>query len=132
MDTATSKLLDTIEVGVLATVNPDQTPLATPLHFARWNDHIIWISDNTARHSHNLAYNDNVEFVVWDEQKNAIFITTTAHEVTDQSLAAAARQAYQDKLGDFLPGVETPRIYAAPVGQRDENSTTEKWVHYVA
>ena len=48
MNEQVKQLLDTVHVGVMATVNRDRTPLATPLHFARMDDSIIWISISNA------------------------------------------------------------------------------------
>ena len=50
MNELAKEILDTVEVGALATVNADRTPLVTPLHFARFGNSIIWISEPTARH----------------------------------------------------------------------------------
>ena len=50
MNELAKEILDTVEVGALATVNIDRTPLVTPLHFARFGNSIIWISEPTARH----------------------------------------------------------------------------------
>lgn len=74
MNNTTKEILDKVQVGALATVNRDRTPLITPLHFARYkNDNIIWISDRGSRHSSNAFRNGRAEFVVWDEQKRAVF-----------------------------------------------------------
>ncbi len=66
MNELAKEILDTVEVGALATVNADRTPLVTPLHFARFGNSIIWISEPTARHSENAFRNGKAEFVVWD------------------------------------------------------------------
>ena len=47
MNELAKEILDTVEVGALATVNVDRTPLVTPLHFARLGDSIVWISEPT-------------------------------------------------------------------------------------
>ena len=44
MNELAKEILDTVEVGALATVDADRTPLVTPIHFARLDDSIIWIS----------------------------------------------------------------------------------------
>ena len=51
MNELAKEILDTVEVGALATVNVDRSPLVTPLHFARLDNSIVWISEPTARHS---------------------------------------------------------------------------------
>lgn len=80
MDKITTDILDTVEVGALATVNRDRTPLITPVHFVRYkNDNIIWISDRQSRHAINAYRSGVVEFVVWNDQKSAVFLTTTGN-----------------------------------------------------
>ena len=76
MNELAKEILDTVEVGALATVNVDRTPLVTPLHFARFGNSIIWISEPTARHSENAFRNGKAEFVVWDDKKRAVFLKT--------------------------------------------------------
>lgn len=131
MNELTKRILDTVEVGALATVNRDRTPLVTPLHFARLDDHVVWVSDRESRHSHNVYRTGKAEFVVWDGQKRAVYLSTTVSEIpaTDQQRAL---DAYQKKLGGFMPKATTPQWYSAPIGQLDDNSTTKNWVHYVA
>lgn len=132
MNKITTDILDTIEVGALATVNRDRTPLITPLHFARYkNDNIIWISDRESQHSQNAYRHGRVEFVVWDDKKRAVFLTTTVRELPEDEKEAAL-EAYAQKLGDFLPRVKSSQIYIMPIGKIDENSTTENWLHYIA
>ena len=126
------KILDTVEVGALATVNRDRTPLVTALHFARLEDMIIWVSDPTSRHAHNAFRTGKTEFVVWDEQKNAVFLTTTVREIVDEAELAAAQKAYAKKLSNFMPQVDRPQFYAMPIGQLDEKTTTENWPHFIA
>ena len=74
MNELAKEILDTVEVGALATVNADRTPLVTPIHFARLDDSIIWISEPTARHSVNAFRSGKAEFVVWDDKKRAVFL----------------------------------------------------------
>ncbi|OYX41505.1 hypothetical protein B7Y94_05015 [Candidatus Saccharibacteria bacterium 32-49-12] len=53
MNEEVKSILDTVHVGVMATVNRDRTPAVAPLHFARLDDSIIWISSRTSRHAQN-------------------------------------------------------------------------------
>ena len=132
MDKITTDILDMVEVGALATINRDRTPLVTALHFARLDDMLIWVSDPTSRHAHNAFRTGKAEFVVWDEQKNAVFLTTTVREIVEETELMAAQEAYAKKLGDFMPQVDRPRFYAMPIGQLDEKTTTENWLHFIA
>ena len=116
MNKLATEILDTVEVGALATVNRDRTPLVAALHFARLDDVLVWVSDPASRHAHNAFRTGKAEFVVWDEQKNAVFLTTTVREIVDEAELAAAQKAYAKKLGGFMPRVDTPRFYAMPIG----------------
>ena len=131
MNELAKKILDTVEVGALATVNVDRTPLVTPLHFARFGDSIVWISEPTARHSENAFRNGKAEFVVWDDKKRAVFLKTNVTELPE-SEKEAAMAAYKEKLADFMPRCQNPQIYVAPIGELDEKTTTGNWLHFIA
>ncbi len=131
MNELAKEILDTVEVGALATVNVDRTPLVTPLHFARFGNSIIWISEPTARHSENAFRNGKAEFVVWDDKKRAVFLKTNVTELLE-SEKEAAMAAYKEKLADFMPRCQNPQIYVAPIGELDEKTTTGNWLHFIA
>lgn len=131
MNELAKEILDTVEVGALATVNVDRTPLVTPLHFARFGNSIIWISEPTARHSENAFRNGKAEFVVWDNKKRAVFLKTNVTELPE-SEKEAAMAAYKEKLADFMPRCQNPQIYVAPIGELDEKTTTGNWLHFIA
>ena len=131
MNELAKEILDTVEVGALATVNVNRTPLVTPLHFARFGNSIIWISGPTAHHSENAFRNGKAEFVVWDDKKRAVFLKTNATELPE-SEKDAAMAAYKEKLADFMPRCQNPQIYVAPIGELDEKTTTGNWLHFIA
>ena len=131
MNELAKEILDTVEVGALATVNVDRTPLVTPLHFARFGNSIIWISEPTVRHSENAFRNGKAEFVVWDDKKRAVFLKTNVTELPESD-KEAAMAAYKEKLADFMPRCQNPQIYVAPIGELDEKTTTGNWLHFIA
>lgn len=131
MNELAKEILDTVEVGALATVNVDRTPLVTPLHFACFGNSIIWISEPTARHSENAFRNGKAEFVVWDDKKRAVFLKTNVTELPEPE-KEAAMAAYKEKLADFMPRCQNPQIYVAPIGELDEKTTTGNWLHFIA
>ena len=131
MNELAKEILDTVEVGALAAVHVDRTPLVTPLHFARFGNSIIWISEPTARHSENAFRNGKAEFVVWDDKKRAVFLKTNVTELPE-SEKEAAMAAYKEKLADFMPRCQNPQIYVAPIGELDEKTTTGNWLHFIA
>lgn len=132
MNTKTTEILDTVEVGALATVNRDRTPLVTPLHFVRVGEEVFWVSDRDSRHALNAFRTGKAEFVVWNEVKEAVFLTTTVREVTDEAEKTAVMEAYTAKMKGFVPSVPRASLYAMPIGQLDEKTTTKNWLHYVA
>lgn len=132
MHRLTEDILDSVQVGALATVNRDRTPLVTPLHFVRIGEEVMWISDRDSRHALNAFRTGKVEFVVWNDKKDGVFLTTTVREVTDEAEQEAIMAAYTQKMHGFVPPVPTPRIYAMPIGQLDEKTTTKNWQHYIA
>lgn len=124
-------LLDTVHVGVMATVNRDRTPSLAPLHFARMDDSIVWISSRTTRHAQNAIRSGKVEFVVWNDKKQAVFLHTTAR-VASGNDEVQAREAYAKKFGDFQPKGDDIEVYISPIGTLDENSTTQNMWHFIA
>ena len=131
MNELAKEILDTVEVGALATVNADRTPLVTPIHFARLDDSIIWISEPTARHSVNAFRSGRAEFVVWDDKKRAVFLKTNVTELSE-SEKETAMAAYKKKLSSFMPRCQNPQLYIAPIGKLDEKTTTGNWLHFIA
>ena len=131
MNELAKEILDTVEVGALATVNADRTPLVTPIHFARLDDSIIWISEPTARHSVNVFRSGRAEFVVWDDKKRAVFLKTNVTELSE-SEKEPAMAAYKKKLSSFMPRSQNPQLYIAPIGKLDEKTTTGSWLHFIA
>ena len=131
MNQITQNIIDTVQVGALASVNEDSSPLVTPLHFARFEDSIIWVSDLNAKHSQNIERTGKAEFVVWNEQKQAVYLKTSVAKVADADIDSV-HAAYSAKLGDFMPKFDNPQFYQAPIGEFDENSTTGNWRHYIA
>jgi len=131
MNELAKEILDTVEVGALATVNVDRTPLVTA-YLRRLNGNsIIWISEPTARHSENAFRNGKAEFVVWDDKKRAVFLKTNVTELPESEKEAAIA-AYKEKLADFMPRCENPQLYVVSIGELDEKTTTGNWLHFIA
>lgn len=131
MNETVTTILDTIHVGAMATVNADSTPSLAPLHVARLDDQIVWISDPNTRHVKNALRTGAVEFVIWNKQKQAVFLHTTAR-VAEGEDEARALEAYAKKFGNFRPGGEAAAVYLSPIGALDENSTTQNVWHFIA
>ena len=131
MNETTQQILGSVLVGALATVNADGSPLITPLHFVRHEDMIIWLSDKSAQHSQNIDRTNKAQFVVWDEQKQAVYLDGSASRINPDS-ETKVRASYSSKLGDFMPKFADPQFYQLQIGEIDENSTTGNWLHFIA
>lgn len=126
-----NKVLDTVRVGAMATVNQDGSPLATPLHFARMDDSIVWVSSSESRHAKNVIRTNKLEFAVWNDQRRAVYLNTSA-SIAEGEMREKALKSYKEKLGDFLPKVDNLEVFVSPLGKIDENSTTQYMWHFVA
>ena len=124
-------ILDEVLVGAMATVNRDRTPSIAPLHFARLDDAIIWMSSRASRHAENAIRSGKVEFVVWNEQKQGVFLHTSALVLPEERLEEAY-QAFAKKHGSFRPKSDDLEVYISPIGRLDENSTTQNMWHFIA
>lgn len=131
MNEEAKNLLDTVKVGAMATVNRDRTPLVTPLHFARFEDSIIWISHPESRHATNAMLSGKVEFVAWNDNHQAVYLNTGAL-IVDENKREAALAAYEKKLGKFVPKVDKWEVFISPIGKIDEKTTTQDMWHFIA
>lgn len=131
MNKEVEEILDTVPVGAMATVNRDRTPSIAPLHFARLGDSIIWMSSRATKHAQNAIRSGKVEFVVWNDKKQGVFLHTTAL-VLPEERHEEAYEAFAKKHGGFKPKSDDLEIYISPIGTIDENSTTQNVWHFVA
>lgn len=131
MNKDVEQLLDTVPVGAMATVNRDRTPLVSPLHFAVLGDAIIWMSSRASRHAQNAIRSGRVNFVVWNDKKQGVFLHTTALILPEERLEEAYA-AFARKHGNFRPKSDDIEVYISPIGTLDENSTTQNMWHFVA
>ena len=131
MNETAQNILDTVPVGVMATVNRDRTPSIAPLHFARLGDSIVWMSSRATKHAENAVRTGKVEFVVWDDKKQGVFLHTTALVLPDERLEEAY-QEFAKKHGSFRPKSDDLEVYISPIGKIDENSTTQNVWHFIA
>lgn len=131
MNETAQHILDTVPVGAMATVNSDRTPAIAPLHFARLGDDIIWMSSRATKHAENAIRSGKVEFVAWNDKKQGVFLHTTARVLPEEQLEAAYG-AFAKKHGNFRPKSDDMEVYVSPIGQVDENSTTQNVWHFIA
>lgn len=131
MNETAQEILDTVPVGAMATVNRDRTPNIAPVHFARLDDGIVWMSSRSTRHAQNAIRSGKLEFVAWNDQKQGVFLHTTAL-VLPKERHSEAFDAFDKKHGGFKPKSDDLEVYFSPIGTIDENSTTQNVWHFVA
>lgn len=124
-------ILDTVPVGAMATVDRDRSPRVSPLHFSRLGDCIIWLSSRSSHHAENAIRSGKVEFVVWNDQKQGVYLHTSALVVPEERLDEAYA-AFAKKHGEFRPKSDDIEVYMSPIGKLDENSTTQNTWHFIA
>lgn len=131
MDEISKNILDTVLIGALATVNQDGSPLITPLHFARMEDYIIYITDENSQHSKNTERGERVEFSAWNDQKQAIYIKSIVEKIPKNELEKS-EICYKNKLADFKPNLKNPAYYKVKIGIPDEKYERGIWQHYIS
>lgn len=131
---AAERVLSGTTYVVLATVDADGTPWATPVWFAReGRTEFYWISDPETRHSRNIAAREDVALVVFDSQvpvgdASAFYARARTVQVPADEVAAGmavfSRESEAQGLGvwgmDRVTGDARLRLYRATV--------TEEWV----
>lgn len=127
-------LLQNNILGVLATVNDDGSPRATPLHLFADDHTLYWFSKETAQHSLNIARDARVSISVFspDESQGiaGVYIQGTALQL-DAAGVNNATQIVTKRLG-MLPKVyEGAAAYSLPLGTFDEQKSSGNcWYFY--
>lgn len=114
------KILNTVPVAGLATINPDGSPWATALHFAHDRQYLYWFSSDKVIHSTNIAHNPRVSLTIWspDESQGlcGIYLQSKAEKVANRE---SAEEAYLAKFGAIPDGFIPYDVYRVPLGQID-------------
>lgn len=131
MNEAVENILDTVLVGAMATVDENGSPRVSPVHFARLEDSIIWMSSRASHHADNAIRDGRLDFVAWNDQKQGVFLYTAARVLPEERLEEAY-EAIVKKHGSVRPKSGDLEIYISPIGQIDENSTTQDVWHFIA
>lgn len=129
-DDIARSILDTVAYMVLATVDDDGLPWASPVWFATDGyDDLYWVSAPDAQHSRNLASRESTGIVVFDSRaepatRQAVYMRATAARVDDpdavaHGVAVFTRDSVGQGLGeltiDEVTGDTGLRLYRARV-----------------
>ena len=120
-------ILDANSLMVLATINEDGTPWATPLKFGTINGKVYWRSSEVTIHSQNIARDRRISITVFDNEiragtgaKQALYIQSVATKLDDSEQAVIL-----ELIGErFSQRDDSMPIYAAAIGDIDENKST--------
>lgn len=128
LDAHARDLIDANRYLALGTADGDGVPWVSPVFFATadYRD-LYWVSDESARHSRNVACRPQVSAVIYDSQVpayhgRAVYLAATAAELTGADLdrgleifpGAASRGARGLELDDVV-APSTYRMYRATV-----------------
>ncbi|MFD6176373.1 MULTISPECIES: pyridoxamine 5'-phosphate oxidase family protein [unclassified Isoptericola] len=122
------RVLTAVRYLVLATVDADGAPHASPVFFTQAGRDLYWVSNPRAHHSRNVATEPRVDAVVFDSTRaigagEAVYVTGRARQVPDDELAERCAAAYADPRGlsPFTPaelsGESDLRLYVLTVDE---------------
>ena len=121
-------------LGVLATVNADGSPWATPLHVVSDGTAVYWFSRQTTAHSKNIVRDARVSLSLFspDESKGpkGVYVNGRAELLTGDD-DQTARDVFTKRVGALPPVFASASAYRLPLGTfSDEKSTGNCWYFY--
>ena len=117
-------------VGVLATVNDDGAPRATPVHLVTDGKAVYWFSSEDTIHSQNIEQEPKVSVTLFTPSKSAVYVSGSATKVIGAERTAAAALLV-DRLGAFPPHFARVSAYKLPIGKLDvKKSGGNCWYFY--
>jgi nitroimidazol reductase NimA-like FMN-containing flavoprotein (pyridoxamine 5'-phosphate oxidase superfamily) len=123
-------------LGVLATVNDDGSPRATPLHFFYDATGLYWFSQKNTQHAINCRGGARVSLSVFspDESEGikGVYVSGTVEEIDATTPRyEAARKLVEARLGVIPPVFEGATAYFVPFGKLDtKKSYGNCWYFY--
>lgn len=121
-------------LAVLATVNSDGSPWATPVHVATDGTAVYWFSKETTIHSQNIERDQRVSLALFspDESKGpkGVYVNGRVEKLTGQQ-DATAREVFTARIGTLPPVFATATAYRLLIGSYNaEKSTGNCWYFY--
>lgn len=127
-------LFNEVVLGVLATVNEDGSPWATPLHVFADDEAVYWFSGQEKQHSLNLERKPNGSVTVFspdesDGLKGAFFNGPVT--MLDQSKRGYVRELVAQRMGDVPLTFESAAAYCLKIGELNSSKSNGKcWYFY--
>ncbi len=127
-------ILDKNVLGVLATVNEDSSPWATPLHFVADEDVLYWFSAGDRVHSANIFRDDRVSVAVFspDTSKGlqGVYVSGKA-ELLSSAEHDRVYALFEQRLSSVPPTFKEWNAYKLPIGTLNEQKSTGNcWYFY--
>lgn len=139
MNETTRATLENNNFVVLSTVNADGVPWGTPVHMAFDDEHIYWISGDTAVHSQNIFDNGKVFLIIYNSQQDTaketrtcVYIQTTARALEGDEAVQAHDAVYAKRFTTSHLPEAGAHIFAAPIGVLNEAKTRDAMQYYEA
>jgi general stress protein 26 len=127
-------ILDENILGVLATINDDGSPWATPLHVVADSDAVYWFSKNDRTHSLNIERDNRVSLALFspDESRGprGVYINGRA-ELLGDSGRTEAYKLFEQRLGTVPSVFAAASAYKLRIGTLNEQKSTGNcWYFY--
>lgn len=121
-------------IGVIATVNEDGSPWATPVHMAADDAYVYWFSKETRVHSQNIARDGRVSLSLFspDDSKGpkGIYINGRAEKLLDKQ-DEIAREVFIARTHVPAGVLAAETAYRLPLGTYNEQKSTGNcWYFY--
>lgn len=127
-------VFDESVIGVLATINEDGSPWASPLHLVLGDGYIHWFSTEDKVHSLNVARDSRVSIAHFSRDTSGgpkgVYINGEA-ELLDEEGRKKTYELFQRRLGNVPSAFENASAYRVPVGDYSEQKSTGNcWYFY--
>lgn len=134
MHSTPESVLQDNHIGVLATVDDDGTPRATPLHFVYDGQALYWLSSRDCIHSHNLARQARASATVFSPDvgggERGVMITGPV-KMLSEAQRPQVEQLFTARYGAVPPGLRQAQAYRLPLGRMDEPQSIGRcWYFY--
>lgn len=134
MNEQTRAILNENILGVLATINEDGSPWATPLHIVSDDTALYWFSAHDRVHSANLARDNRATITIFSPDTShglqGVYVSGQA-ELLDSEGHARAHELFQKRLGTVPPSFANWSAYRLPIGTLNEQKSTGNcWYFY--
>lgn len=121
-------------LGVLATLNEDGSPRATPIHLVSDNQFVYWFSSEQTVHSENIVRDSRASIALFspDTSKGpeGVYLHGKVEQLDDNE-RQEARDIFVGRLGSMPPVFENWSAYRLSIGTLDEQKSTGScWYFY--